>query len=585
MATSKLWHLRSHDPDAAKRLGAQIRASPVVAQLLLQRGVSEPGAARIFLDSPMSGLHSPQLLPGVNEAAERITQAMAAGRKICVYGDYDADGVTGATILLRLFRTLGIEAEFYVPHRLEEGYGLNSEAVRQLADNGVSLVITVDCGIASLDEADEARRCGLELIITDHHEMKDRLPAADVLVHPRLPHSKYPFAGLSGAGVAFKLAWAIAQRVSGADKVTAPLREFLLDAIGLAALGLVADVVPLLDENRVLVRHGLTRLASKPSPGIRALVEAAGIPANGALKAEDIAFKLAPRLNAAGRLGCARLVIELLTTPHSSKAKELAEYLESQNLERQARERKMTQSAKELVESAGYANAPGIVLASTEWHAGVVGIVAGRLADQFARPVLLIALKDGDAVSTGSGRSVPGFPLHEALAACGDELLAHGGHAAAAGFKVLPSRVDALRERFAAVAAKHFPDGPPAPRLTLDAEVPLAALTFGLLADIDKLEPYGAENPRPRFLASDLKVEGSPRRIGKEERHLSFRLRQGETLIRGVAWGMGERLDELMSNGGRCCVAFTPKVNEWNGYRSVEIEVIDFQPTPEPKLG
>ncbi|OWK46839.1 single-stranded-DNA-specific exonuclease RecJ [Fimbriiglobus ruber] len=580
----KSWHLRPHDPDAAARLAAAAKTTQVVAQLLLNRGIREPAEARLFLDTPLTALHPPQLLPGIPAAVERIIRAVKDGRRICVYGDYDVDGTTGTAILLGLFALLGAKAEFYVPNRMDEGYGLNVDAIRELAKSGVSLLITVDCGITSTAEADEARRLGLELIVTDHHEMKDRLPAADVLVHPRLPGSQYPHGDLSGAGVAFKLAWAIAQAASGSDKVAPQFRAYLMNALGLAALGLVADVVPLRDENRVFVRHGLDRLTKTPSAGIKALIAASGLAEGTVLKAEDIGFRLGPRLNAAGRLECARLAVDLLTTTNPQRARELAEYLENLNQKRQAQERRAVSEAREMVEAAGYDQHAGIVLASTEWHPGVIGIVAARIADRYGRPVLLVALKEGDEPCAGSGRSIQGFPLHEALAACAGELVAHGGHAAAAGFKVLPSRVDALRERFVAHAAGHFGGAPPQSRLVLDAEVPLAALTFGLMKELDKLEPFGAENPRPRFLAAGLKVEGVPRRIGTGERHLAFRVRQGNTLVRCVAFGMGERLDELMSAGGECCLAFTPKVNEWQGHRTVEMELMDFRPGANPDL-
>jgi single-stranded-DNA-specific exonuclease len=444
----------------------------------------------------------------------------------------------------------------------------------------------VDCGIASLEEADEARKLGLELIVTDHHEMKDRLPDAEVLVHPRLPGSAYPFDGLSGAGVAFKLAWAIAQRASGGERVNPELREFLLDAVGLAALGLVADVVPLRDENRIFVRHGLDRIRARPSVGLAALVEAAGLGSNGKLTSEDIAFKLAPRLNAAGRLECARLAVELLTTADPAKAAKLAQYLEELNRDRQAKERRATHQARELLDGADLAKTAGIVLASADWHPGVIGIVAGRIAEQFARPALVIALKEGEPAASGSGRSVPGFALHEALKACDEFLLGHGGHSAAAGFKIAPDRIEAFRECFNEYAAAHFPGGPPAPRLALDAEVPLSALTWGLVRDIEKLEPYGADNPRPKFLATGLKAEG-PRRIGTGEvqRHMDLRVRQGETVVRAVAWGMADRMDELMAAGGDCCLAFTPRVNEWRGERRIEIEVLDLTPGATVGLG
>lgn len=582
--TAKLWHLLPHDSHAIRQFADRAGVSTVAAQLLLNRGVAAT-EARAFLDAPLSSLHPPQLLPGIDEAARRIVDAAAAKRKICIYGDYDVDGTTGTAILYSLLKRLNADVLFHVPLRLKDGYGLNIDALRLRAEEGVSLFVTVDCGIASLDEAVEARRLGVELIVTDHHEMKDRLPAADVLVHPWLPGSNYPHRGLSGAGVALKLAWAIAQRICGTERVSPDWREFLLDAVGLAALGLVADVMPLRDENRVLVRHGLARLASRPSVGVRALLDAAKVGANGTIRAEDVGFRLAPRLNAAGRLECATLVVDLLTTTNSKHAQQVAEYLEKLNADRQTLERKITQQAKEMVESAGYHEAPAIVLASAEWHPGVIGIVAGRLAETYARPALVAALRGEGEPATGSGRSVVGFALHEALQDCDDILLGHGGHAAAAGFKVAAERIDELRERFTAVAAARFPDGLPAPKLVIDAEVPLSTLSFGLVREIEKLEPYGCENHRPRFLATGLQIDGTPRRIGGGERHLSFRVVQGNTRMRAVAFGHGERLEELMVEGGRCCLVFTPKVNEWNGTRAVELEVIDLRAGDDPKLG
>ena len=576
--TTRDWHLSPQDDDGVRRLAAAAQIPPVMAQLLWNRGVRDAASAKQFLHSPMTDLHPPQLLPGVEEASSRIWAAIRARRKIVVYGDYDVDGTTGTAILLILLDKLGADVGYYVPHRIDEGYGLNADAVRKLAADGKQLLITVDCGITSVREAEVAREVGIELIITDHHEMKETLPGADVLVHPRLPGSQYPFAGLSGAGVAFKLAWAVAQRASNSDRVLPELREVLLDLLGLAALGLVADVVPLRDENRVIVKHGLKRLVDRPSIGVRALLTAAGFAGEKPVRAEDVSFRLAPRLNAAGRLGYAGFVVELLTTTKAKKAEEIATYLESQNGERQAIERKIVREAKDLAEAAGYDTAPAIVLGSTEWHPGVVGIVAGRLAEFYARPTLIVALKE-EGASSGSGRSVVGFPLHEALMACDDVLLGHGGHAAAAGFRVSAERLGDLRERFCEEVSKVFPGGLPRPRLRLDAEVPLGSLTYGLMRDIDRLEPYGAENPKPKFLASGLKIEGEARKIGVGERHLSFRVRQGQSVVRAVAFGFADRVEDLMSGGGDCCLAFTPKVNEWNGRTSVEIEVIDFRPT------
>jgi single-stranded-DNA-specific exonuclease len=585
-AVQKVWQLVPHDRAAIERLAGEARISPVVAQLLLNRKLTTAEAALRFLDAPLKGLHPPQSLPGVPDAVERLYRAVEAKKRICVYGDYDVDGVTGTAILLGMFQQLGAPAEFYVPHRLEEGYGVNCEALRQLAASGVQVVVTVDCGIASIEEALLARELGIELIVTDHHEMKDCLPEAAVCVHPRLPGASYPFGGLSGAGVAFKVAWALAVRHCGSEKVTDRLRGHLMGSLCLATLGLVADVVPLQDENRILVRAGLNQLRKEPPLGVRALIESAKVSPNGPIRAEDIAFKLAPRLNAAGRLGCARLVVEMLTTANETRAREVADYLEAQNSQRQTLERKMVQQAKDLVERDGIDGVAAIVLAHADWHPGVVGIVAGKMAEYTGRPVVLFSLKDEPEVVSGSGRSIPGFELHEALKACDDLLLGHGGHAMAAGAKIRRDQIDAFRERFQAYAARHFPCGaPPAPCLRLDAEVPLSALTPGLLRDLDKLEPYGADNPKPRFLAGGLELVGEARRIGKDERHLNFRVRQNGTNMRAVAWGMGDRLDELVSQDRKCCVAFTPRVNDWQGNRTIELEVCDFQPGPEAKLG
>jgi len=580
----KTWHLLPHDAAAIERLAQDLAVSPIVAQLLLNRNVGVPDAGRRFLTAPLAGLHEPELLPGVTEAAERLHAAVQAGRRICVYGDYDVDGVTATAILLQILRLLDAKVDFHVPHRLEDGYGLNTETLGRIAQAGTQVVVTVDCGIASCDEADEARRLGLELIITDHHEPKARLPEAAVLVHPRLHNGAYPFGGLSGSGVALKVAWALAKRSSGADKVTPPYREFLLDAVALVALGTVADVVPLHDENRILVRHGLARLRQRPGEGLKALMQSAGLEGKPGLAAMDVGYSLAPRLNAAGRLGSARLAVELLTTASPQRAVELARFLEEQNTKRQFMERRILGEARAMVEENGLGELPALVLASDKWHVGLIGIVAGRLVDAYARPVLMIALHEDGTSAQGSGRSVPGFKLHEALQECTDQLLSHGGHAAAVGFRLSRLFVDDFRERFCAIAARHFANGQPAPRLVIDAEVPLTALTPGLIHALALLEPFGFGNPQPLLLAGGLQVVGMPKRVGAGERHLSFRVRQQGKDLRAIAFGMGDRAEELMSAQGQCCVVFTPKINEWQGWRNVELEVRDFQAGPRAAL-
>lgn len=578
----KVWHLLPHDPGAVNRLSQAMRVAPIVAQLLLNRRMAEQPIAESFLACPLTDLHEPERLPGVDAAVERLISAIHGKKKICIYGDYDVDGVTGTAILLRCLNLLKADVHFHVPHRLDEGYGLNSDTLQKLAANGMNVVVTVDCGIASIEEADEAARLGMELIVTDHHEMKSTLPKAAVLVHPRLPGTAYPFGGLSGAGVAFKLAWALCKKACGGPKVTPELREFLLDGIMLASLGTVADVVPLFQENRIFVRHGLGRLRSKPTIGLKALLHSAKLDGKSNLAAMDIGFALAPRINAAGRLGSARLAVELMTTSDPKRAQTLADYLEEQNQKRQLLERQILGEAREL--AAAWLDAPALVLAKADWHPGLLGIVASRLVDQFARPVLMISLRDDQPHAQGSGRSVPGFALHQALQECTAHLIGHGGHAAAAGLRILPEAIDAFRDSFCTIAARQLGARPGPHRLTLDAELPLSCLTTGLMQAIDRLEPYGSGNPPPLLLADRLQVVREPRKVGVGARHLSFRVRQNGKELKAIAFGMAERADELMSQQGQCCLAFTPRWNEWQGYKSVEIEVKDFQAGAEAKL-
>jgi single-stranded-DNA-specific exonuclease len=585
----KSWHLLPHDASAIASLASALATPPIVAQLLLNRGVLDGDSARSFLKASLAGLHRPEALPGIREATDVIIDAINKRNRICVYGDYDVDGTTGTAILWQALHLLGASAEFYVPHRLEEGYGLNCAALKRIAESGAKVVVTVDCGIASLAEAEQAAQLGLDLVITDHHEFRERLPEARAVIHPRLPGTNYPFGGLSGAGVAFKLAWALCTRASGGERVEPRMREFLLDSVALAALGLVADVVPLHGENRIFVRHGLARIREAPSPGLKALLAAASLSDQEQLTAEDVSYKLAPRLNAVGRLGSARLVIELLTTTSQQRATDLARFIEQQNAQRQQVERRILARARELAMSDELAGMPALVLAEKDWHPGIIGIVASRLVELYARPALLIALHqdrtESVVVGHGSGRSIPGYPLHEALQACSEHLLNHGGHAAAAGFRIHPDSIPIFRKRFCAHVAQHTNSNSYEPRLFIDAEVPLSALTPGLLRDIAQLEPYGTDNRRPVFLATKLQIVGSPTAVGGGERHLSFRVRQQGPALRAIAFNMADRLGELMSANGACCLAFTPRINEWQGFRRVDLEVVDFQAGSEAQLG
>jgi single-stranded-DNA-specific exonuclease len=576
---AKEWRIHPHDAQRIGLLERSVGVPAVLARLLVCRGLTEPAAARDFLQAKLSQLRDPAELPGITQAAARISEAIGRRERIVVYGDYDVDGMTGTSLLLTCLRLLGADAGYYLPHRIEEGYGLNHEALKNLAAQGAKLVVTVDCGIGSVDHARTARQAGLELIVTDHHEPGPELPDVAAIVHPRLPGYRYPFTGLSGAGVAFKLAWALCQQASGAKKVGEPMRNFLLSALGLAALGTVADVVPLVDENRVLVQHGLTALKERPALGLAALLRLTKLDQKPRLDGEDIGFTLAPRLNAAGRLGQGQLAVELLTTVSNERAAALAEYLDELNNSRQSLERSIYLSAnKQAQERFDVDGDAALVLAERGWHPGVIGIVAGRLAEKFHRPVILIALDEvGVKPGAGSGRSAAGFDLHQALCATSHHLLSHGGHAAAAGLKIDETKVDDFRADFCEFAATTITAQQRLAELWIDAEVSLGELSLSTVGQIERLAPFGQSNPRPLLCATGVTLAGPPKRIGGGERHLSLKLVQHGVAMRAVAFGGGEWADEMAAVAGPLSVAFRPIINEFAGRRRVEAQIADWR--------
>lgn len=574
------WRIHPPAEGSARWLADKLEIHPLLATLMVNRGVDDLEPARGFLARRLSGLHDPALLPDMAAAADLIYERAKAGRKICIYGDYDVDGMCATAILLECFRAASVPVRFFVPDRMEDGYGLNSRALNRLAEDGIDTVITVDCGISALEQARTARELGIELIITDHHEFAETLPDAAAIIHPRRDGSSYPWGGLCGAGVAYKLAWEIARRFTGATKVAQHFQRFLLDATALAAIGTVCDMVPLADENRLIVHHGLSALKAQPAAGLGQLLATAKLDTRSRINAEDVAFQLGPRLNACGRLGHARLGVELLTTRDLKRAAELARYLSEENSRRQTIERRTFQEARDraagLYDLDDPNDARPIVLDSAEWHPGVIGIVASRMVERYHRPCIMLAIREGRA--SGSGRSVPGFHLQQALAACSDLLHRSGGHAAAAGLSLDVTNIEAFRERFHQFAEDCRPGMERVGELTVDAEAPLAVFSAHVIREMTRIEPFGIGNPAPLFLATGLNISGEVKRIGGGDRHLSFHVEQGGRRYRAVAWSQAERAEELTSDGGRLCAVFRPIINEFNGMTRVEIEIKDFRP-------
>ena len=572
----KSWRFSAHDAERIARLERQAGVPPIVAQLLLCRGIYEPDLVRSFLEPKLTGLRDPDELPGAPASAERIWAAIRDRRKIVIYGDYDADGMTAAAILVACCRLLGGDVSYYIPNRLEEGYGLNCDALRTLAERGASLVVSVDCGIASIEPAKTARELGLELIVTDHHEFAQELPAAAAIVHPRLPGTNYPFGGLCGAGVAFKLAWALCRQASNAKKVSEPMQKFLLTALGYAAIGTVADVVPLVDENRILVMQGLKYLRECPPLGLAALLKVTGLDKKPSLGSEDIAFTIGPRLNAAGRFGQGLLGVDLLTTDSPDRAAQLAEYIHELNNSRESLERKIvTEANKAIVETFDADGDSALVLAGRGWHAGVIGLVAGRLAEKHHRPVVLIALDQvGAKPGIGSARSACGLNLHAALQHCTEHLLGHGGHAQAAGLKIDEANIDAFRAAFCEYAAGEIAVENRVGEVRIDAEGPLSQLTPQTVRQIESLAPFGCGNPRPVLCASGVRLAEPPKRMGGGERHLSLKVVQDRVTLRGVGFGHGDWADELAAASGPLDIAYRPVINDFRGRQSVEIQLV-----------
>lgn len=576
------WVLAEPDAGATASLSDRAGLHPLIARLMVNRGIIDPAAASSFLACELSSLSEPSLFLQMDLAVERTKAAVKKGESIAVYGDYDVDGVTGASLLYLVLKGMGGRAACYIPDRLTEGYGLNAEALNRLKAAGVSLVITVDCGVTALREAEAARSLGLDLIITDHHEMEGKgpadgngfgLPPAYAVLHPALlaPSASIPereaVSGLTGVGVAFKLA----QALLGARPDDERMRSWL----DLVTLGTVADVGRIMGENRVLVRHGLEVLSSgSPSqrPGIAALKKVAGLDGR-KVGVGTVGFTLAPRINASGRLDRADTAFRLLTTDSAQEAADLASALDAVNRERQAVEEAIGEEAKRHCGRVDTASLGAIVLSSETWHPGVIGIVASRLVEEYFRPTALISVQKG--VGKGSARSVPGFDLYEGLKACSDLLLGFGGHKYAAGFTIAQENIPRFRERLDAVVRERMGPGGFVRTLSVDGPVALNELTMELMQELDRLAPFGQGNPEPRLGARGLEVIG-PRIVGNN--HLKFRLRQGGGAPLGaIAFNRGSLLGGQVREGSRLAAVFTPRLNVWNGSTSVELDVKDIK--------
>lgn len=535
------------DSYSIKSLADSLSISEVLAKLLILRNVNSFTEARQFFRPSLDSIHDPFLMDEMEKATNRLIEALTENQLICIYGDYDVDGTSATALLYMFLKKLDANVDYYIPKRLEEGYGVSTYAIDQIKEKGTALMITVDCGITALEETDYANSLGMDVIICDHHQPKDTLPNAYAVLDPLKPNCNYPFKYLSGAGVAFKLAQGICERIGK--------RDLPLEYLDLVALAGAADIVPLVDENRVLVSEGLRLINSNPRPAVEALIEVSRLHP-GQLTSGQVVFTLAPRINAVGRLGDAERAVKLLISNVKEEAREFAKILETENYERRKIDVETFESATNLVESTiDLNNDLAIVLHKNDWHPGVIGIVASRLVEKYYRPSVLLTTVDG--VAKGSARSISNFNIYEALQKCEHHLIHFGGHQAAAGLALEVDKVDIFRKEFNEIVKESLTEDDLLPEISIDSKLKFSEITPKFLRILDQFSPFGPANMRPVFLSEDVQITNSPRVVGTNHLLLSLKQENSEKVFDCIGFNMGEYCEPINQNNKQMDVVFT----------------------------
>ena len=560
------WSLLNPNQNTVSSVKKAFRTSEVIARVLANRNILNPNLARPFFTPNLDMLHNPYLMQDMDKAVERVLKNIKSGKPIMVFGDYDVDGTTGAAALYLAFQKFGADVTYYIPDREKEGYGLSYHGIEIAKDNGIDLIITCDCGINAFEQVDFANEQNIDIIITDHHTTDTELPKAHAILNPKREDCEYPFKGLCGGGVAFKLITAIG------NELNIPLTDYE-EIIPLITLGTAADVVPIKDENRVLVHHGLNILKNLEKPGLKTLLELAGL--KGHISVGQLVFSIAPRINAAGRLGDANRAVELLVTDDQDKARLLAKELDNENKRRQMIQQAVVDEALLKVNAeADLKNENALVLANAGWHPGVVGIVASKIKEEFNRPTIIIALENGSG--KGSARSVAGFDLYEALTACKTHLDGYGGHPMAAGLTLSNQKLEDFKKAFIDFANERLTKENLQATLTLDSEMALQDITPRFMEFLDKLSPYGPGNMRPKFAIRNAEIAGAPKVIGKTGEHIRFKIRQGLKSYPAVGFGLSNKY-EMLITGQPVDIACVVETNEWQGNTSIQMNVRDIK--------
>ncbi|MEE8483794.1 MAG: single-stranded-DNA-specific exonuclease RecJ [Nitrospinota bacterium] len=572
-----LWKVAPLDKERQNRLSRELKIDPLIARLLLNRGIDNTESANHFLNSSLNDLHSPMLMADMDIAVERVIRAITNKEEVVIYGDYDVDGISSTSMLVSFFHGIGLPVSYYIPNRIKEGYGLNNEAITTLVERKFSLMITVDCGVTSFKEVRHAAELGMDVIITDHHQLSEALPPATAIINPARKDCGYPFKNLAGVGIAFKLLDAVRTRLLEKrmiDHHKIPGTKSYLD---LVALGTLADMVPLVGENHILVRFGLKQMAKAHNLGLRSLINLRG----GDIKkvsATDVGFFIAPRLNAVGRLSNAALGVELLTTSDGNKAKEIARKLDGENSQRRAiQKRILGEVLKRIEKEVDLKNDKAIILASEGWHPGVIGIVASKIVERFNLPTILLNIENSHC--RGSARSIPNFHIYNCLNSCRGKLLHFGGHEYAAGLSMEMSMLDDFKSAFQQKASKSLSKNERTISLEIDAEVPLNVFSPDMVDEILDLGPFGSSNPPPVFLCRRVSFIEEPFFVGKNGEHVRFEVGVNGFMLEGIAFGMAEQFKGAKITDGTYDIVFTPMINNYGRFSAtIQLKLHDFHP-------
>ena len=558
------WLLKEFDKARVVEISKEFHISPLTSIILYNRGIRENNDISEFLKCDLENLHNPYLLRDMDKAGSRIREAREKNEKLTIYGDYDVDGITSIAILYKHLTEMGFEVDYYVPDRIQEGYGVNREALDKIATSGTKVVITVDTGITAVEETEYAKTIGMDIIITDHHECKETIPSAYAAIDPKRKDCEYPFKNLAGVGVAFKLIQALDENSS--------LNQLMAKYADLICLGTVADISPLVDENRILVTEGLKRFKNTDNIGLKALLDVS-ITNNKAITTSTIGYIIAPRINASGRLGCASRSVEMFLTDDREKAYDLAKGLCEENTLRQQTEQKMFSEALEYIENnPDIKNDQILIIPHENWHHGIVGIVSSKITEKFYKPSILFAINGDEA--KGSGRSISGFNLFEALENCGDLLEKFGGHELAAGLSVKTENIEKLREAINKNAALKIDEKALIPTVSIDAVIKPTYITLETVDEINKLQPFGVDNPTPVFAVKNIKIHKIS--TMSENKHLRMTLLKEGKFLDSVGFGMGEYYNHL-KEGDFINVAFGLDINDYKGYKNVQLILKDIK--------